>query len=413
MSILRKFFASAIGLLVACVFTYGLWRIVSAKPPETQSNKSAPAATTTKVSEDDLGTVKLTAEAEHRLGIEVATVIKRRVRRVRTFGGEVTVPVGRTILIAAPLGGTLQAPAGGAPLAGQSVIKGQHVLTLLPLFSPEASTTLATSRADVEGQVKNAETQLAAAKLALDRAQRLFGNEAGSKRSVEETQAQHDLALRTLEAAQSRLAIIAKALGAAETGHSSPIAIESPENGILRNVAALPGQNVPNGGALFEVVDLSMVWVRVPVYVGDLSSIDLTLPVAVGDLDGRPGEKTWEAVLSAAPPSANPISATVDLVFAMPNEEAKLTPGQRVGVAIPLTQAGESLTLPWGAIVHDIHGGTWIYEAVGPRTYKRERVIVRYIVDGEAVLAEGLAPGAKVVAAGAIELFGAETGFSK
>jgi hypothetical protein len=40
-------------------------------------------------------------------------------------------------------------------------------------------------------------------------------------------------------------------------------------------------------------------------------------------------------------------------------------------------------------------------------------VVLRYVRDGEAVLASGPKPGTRIVTNGAAELFGAETGFSK
>jgi membrane fusion protein, heavy metal efflux system len=64
-------------------------------------------------------------------------------------------------------------------------------------------------------------------------------------------------------------------------------------------------------------------------------------------------------------------------------------------------------------VVYDIHGGTWVYEQVGPRRYTRRRVVVGYTVGTDAVLASGPSAGAKVVTAGVQELFGAETGFVK
>ena len=115
----------------------------------------------------------------------------------------------------------------------------------------------------------------------------------------------------------------------------------------------------------------------------------------------------------SAPPSANPLSATVDVFYEMANADGKLIPGQRLGVTVPLADARESLTVPWSAVVFDIHGGTWLYEQVGPRRYTRRRVVVGYTVGSEAVLASGPPAGAKVVTAGVQELFGAETGFVK
>jgi len=69
--------------------------------------------------------------------------------------------------------------------------------------------------------------------------------------------------------------------------------------------------------------------------------------------------------------------------------------------------------VPWSAVVFDIHGGTWVYERTGDRSYARRRVVVRYVAGDAAVLESGPPPGTAVVTAGAAELFGTETGFSK
>jgi multidrug efflux pump subunit AcrA (membrane-fusion protein) len=114
-----------------------------------------------------------------------------------------------------------------------------------------------------------------------------------------------------------------------------------------------------------------------------------------------------------APPSANAAAATVDLFYELPNSDGALRPGQRLGVALPLRAEEESLVVPWSAVLHDIHGGTWVYEATGPQTFVRRRVQVRYVVDSMAVLATGPKPGAMVVTDGAAELFGTEVGFGK
>ena len=125
------------------------------------------------------------------------------------------------------------------------------------------------------------------------------------------------------------------------------------------------------------------------------------------------GDRTWSAKPVEAPPSANPVAATVDLYFQLNNVDPDLTPGQRVGVTVPLTGSQDSLTVPWGAVVYDVQGGTWVYQQISPRTFKRQRVLMRFVKDDTAVLASGPPVGVNVVNQGAQELFGTETGFSK
>jgi len=69
--------------------------------------------------------------------------------------------------------------------------------------------------------------------------------------------------------------------------------------------------------------------------------------------------------------------------------------------------------VPWSAVVHDAHGGAWVYQSLGQGAYRRRRVEVRSVRNGAAFLARGPEAGAKVVSAGAAELIGAEFGPGK
>ena len=178
------------------------------------------AAPSTVALEDDLLTIKLSKEAERRLGIELAKVEKRPLELVRTYGGEVTLPTGASIIVSAPVGGTLQAPsAGGVPKVGALVHRGQPIFLLLPLLSPErgvltpaerirfaeARNAVAQSQIDAEGQVQQARVQTEAAKVALERAQRLLREQAGTVRVVDEAQAQLTLAEKVARRRRSRV----------------------------------------------------------------------------------------------------------------------------------------------------------------------------------------------------------------
>ena len=390
------------------------WWVATSTTPVVKAEKPAPPATVAKVlKEDEINVVKLTPEAEQRLGIETATVERRSIRQSRTYGGEVMVPLGQSVLVAAPLGGELQVTDKGLPRPGARVRKGQPILLLLPLLTPEARTTLAAARVDAEGQIKNARTQVEGTRIAFQRAKKLLRDDVGSQRNVDETEALYEFAQKTLEAAEARRDLLIKALGEFERGTGAPLTIEAPTDGLLRALNAQPGQAVPAGAALFEIVDLSRVWVRVPVYVGDQRDLAANEDADVVPLTSRPGATSKRARPVEAPPSANLLAGTVDLYYELANAEDALAPGQRVGVSIPLIGEAENLTLPWSAVIHDIHGGTWVYEMTAEHTFARRRILVRFAREDIAVLANGPAVGAKIVTAGASELFGTEIGFSK
>ncbi|MBK9756239.1 MAG: hypothetical protein IPO88_22630 [Nannocystis sp.] len=66
--------------------------------------------------------------------------------------------------------------------------------------------------------------------------------------------------------------------------------------------------------------------------------------------------------------------------------------------------------MPWPAVVHDTTGGTWVYVQVGAQQYARRRVELLRVVGELALLSRGPEPGAQVVVAGAVELYGTEFG---
>jgi hypothetical protein len=151
------------------------------------------------------------------------------------------------------------------------------------------------------------------------------------------------------------------------------------------------------------------------VYAGDVEEVDGGAAASIGNLAGHASDAQHPVQPVDAPPSANAAAGTVDFYYVLDNQAAHYRPGHRVAVSVALKSDAMSLVAPWSAIVHDIHGGTWLYEeaALGLGTFSRRRVTVRFVINGQAVLATGPAPGTKVVEAGAAELFGTETGFTK
>ncbi len=373
--------------------------------------KKEPAAKVEKVvKEENFNTITLTEKTEQRLGVKVAPVEIKSVHRSRLYSGEIITPVGRRGVVTAPFGGLLKGPKEGMPKAGDTVTKGQTIFILMPLLTTEARNTTATAQVDAEMQKDNASIQLRAAKVALDRAKRLFADGVGAKRAVQEAQAAYDTAVKTLEAAKARQTLLEESLS---EGTAAPIYITAPEDGVLRKITAAHGQNVPGGAALFEMGNLSTAWVRVTLPMGDLEDIARNREAQVGSLSAHSGQPMQPAMPVSAPPLANPQAYTVDLLYVLHNSGEGAIPGRRVGVLTPVNQATESPVIPASAVVFDALGGSWVYEQTAPLTYARKRVTVGYVTGDETVLTSGLETGASVITVGAQALFGAETGTMK
>lgn len=277
----------------------------------------------------------------------------------------------------------------------------------------QAKLQLAQTQVDAEGQVKQARVQVEAAKVASERARRLFREQAGTRKDQDDAEAQLQLAEKALDAALLRKQLVDGVELDTDRGSVQALVISAPRKGIVRATYAVSGELVPAGSPLFELMNVETVWVKVPVYVGELSEIAEREPVLVKSLEDPLGHTGAVARPVQAPPTAQASASAVDLYYELPNPEGKYRPGQRVGMLVPVRGEEKSLGLPWSAVVHDIYGGTWVYVQTAPRTFARQRVQVRYVSGDWAVLAEGPKEGARVVTAGAAELFGTEFGFGK
>jgi hypothetical protein len=343
---------------LGCMAAFAI--LVGCKPGKGgTSSVASPSTPPAKViTENDLATVVLKPEAEERLGIVTVPVVQQKVGRIRSLGGELLLPLGRP---------------GGAANADASTSK--SIYSLLPAMTPTELVRVAEMQVDADGQIAAAQVQVDAAKIALARAESLVVSKAGPQRGVDDARAQAQLAEAALRTARERRAML--------------------------------------GAPLFDAVRRDVLWIRVPVYAGDLDQISRSAPVRVSNLGKGTNGMSRAARPVNVPFSPSAAPATVDLFYELESADGSLRPGQKVTVMVPMEGETESLVVPAAAVLYDIHGGTWSYENTAPHSFTRRRIEVRYVSDAGAVLARGPLPGAKVVTAGAAELFGAEFGIGK
>lgn len=375
--------------------------------------------------ETSLTAITLSDEARRHLDIRTARVARERIREYVTHRGDVAVPEGRSITISSPLAGTVSASSPEAwPRSGMAVDVGIKLFDLFPsiradreVLSPADRIALARARADLEsaqaqavGEADAARVRLDAAQTALDRAERLLKENAGSVRAFDEAKTGHRLAKSELDAAQTRLQVLKEALRDLE-GVKKGVAlpIRTPFAGVLQKLFVMDGEAVAAGSPLCEVISLDPVWIRVPVYVGDLSVLDKSGSAKIV-LMGGPMDESLVARPIASPATASSSTATVDRYYEIQNLGHRLVPGQRVKIDIPTVEDRDALVIPWASVVHDIHGGQWVYIARDEGAYARLRVSVRRVEGDRAILEKGLDAGDAVVVEGAAELFGVEFG---
>jgi len=335
--------------------------LVGCKPSDGHSAKtttsSAKAPPAKVVTENDLASIVLTPDAERRLGITTAPIEVKKVERSRALAGELLLPLGR------------------AGNSSNSTASGNSIYSLLPAMTPAELVRVGQMQVEADGGVAAAQVELEAAKIALERAQTLVANSAGTQRAVDEARARMQLAEAAQRTARERRELL--------------------------------------GAPLFDAVRKDVLWVRVSVYAGDLNHVNRDAPARVSRLgtNGRDSSQAARPVVVPFSPSAAP--TTVELFYELDNIDGRFRPGEKVSVMVPLHGQVQSSVIPGSAVLYDIHGGSWVYENTAPQKYTRRRIEVRFVSDGSAVLTRGPTPGAKAVIAGAAELFGVEFGFGK
>lgn len=369
------------------------------RAPAPTAPHAAPATVAHRVAEGDLTTVTLTREAAARLAIETAPVTRRSVARARELGGEVVAPPGNAAVLQAPVAGMVRAIARLHP-AGTRVRRGDVLARLVPIAPVDRDL-----RAQASQQVAVAAARLDAATARATRATTLAQDRAGSVRAAEEAAAERDVARAALVAARAR----ASHLGSAPLDSDVSLTLRAPADGVVRQVLVSEGQAVAAGAPLFEVTAADALWVRVAVYAGDVTSLDDAAPARVRRLSEPVGAARAANPVSG-PPTADPVASTLDVFYAVDNREEPLRVGERVVVSVALRAAREATVVPWSAVVFDVHGGAWVYEAPRALTFVRRRVEVERVEGGVAVLARGPSAGIAVVSVGAPEIFGTEFG---
>ena len=388
--------------LLATIALAALLAGCSQNGPTPAAAQKAPATVDNRVKETDLTLVKLTPEAEQRLGIELTAAAESEVSTVSAIAGEVMLIPGKVLMATAPVTGTVHFARGNLGV-GQSIRKGDLVFRLTPVVSPQRDL-----RVTFEADVQSTKARLDTATQQLERARQLLRDLAGSQRNVEAAEQEFGQAKATYDAAVERRGRLKTHPFEADVD----MMIAAPATGVVRQVQAGEDQVVASGAPLIEVADLSRVWLRVPVYGGDVESLAGQTSVRVKDVDGQ--GPTRRAVRVAAPPTADPLAVTTDLYFELANTEGRLAPGQRLTVFLPSRNASrKGIAVPTAAVLYDIYGGTWVYVSSATREYRRQRVDLLQSEGSSAILARGLSVGTKVVSAGAAELFGTEFGAGK
>ena len=171
------------------------------------------------------------------------------------------------------------------------------------------------------------------------------------------------------------------------------VTLRSPVPGVVIQKMAVEGMKVSPADRLYEIADLSHVWILAEIYEKDLGAVRAGVPVRVR-LPARP-DGDWSGVVSFVSPIVKPDTRTVEARIDIENRRGALEPDMFVDVSLDGTP-GTALIVPDSAVI-PTGERTLVFVDKGEGRYEpREVVLGARTAEGYEVR-RGLSNGERVV----------------
>jgi len=167
----------------------------------------------------------------------------------------------------------------------------------------------------------------------------------------------------------------------------------SPANGYIIAKKALKGTKVAAGETLFDIADLSTVWVIADIYEYELHALSEGQDALI-KLSYLP-DKMFPAKVDYIYPTVSDTTRTVKVRFVVKNPQTELKPGMYTRVELGIDE-GEGLVVPEDAII-DTGTRKVVYVKKGEGRFSPREVRTGKEAEGMVEIREGLETGEEVV----------------
>jgi multidrug efflux pump subunit AcrA (membrane-fusion protein) len=171
------------------------------------------------------------------------------------------------------------------------------------------------------------------------------------------------------------------------------LSVRCPINGYVARREAQVGGYVTPGQELYEIADITNVWVLADVYEADIGRVRPGQKASV-TLQALPGE-TFAGKVAYLYPAVNPASRTMQTRIVVPNGKGKLRPGMYADVTFDLG-ASQGITIPAEALV-DTGEAQYVFVALPGGRFEPRPVTVGARTAEKVQILRGIHPGEMVV----------------
>ncbi len=170
------------------------------------------------------------------------------------------------------------------------------------------------------------------------------------------------------------------------------LTIYSPVSGYVVQKAALQGMRVGPGDKLFDIADLSTVWILSDIFEYELPLIKVGERAAIS-LSYFPG-KEFSSTIDYVYPTISGDTRSAKVRFTIPNPGNKLKPQMYSNVEVRIN-LGNRLIIPDDAVL-DAGKRQVVYVDKGEGNFEPREVSIGMKADGMVEIAKGLKPGERV-----------------
>ncbi|MFY9259272.1 MAG: efflux RND transporter periplasmic adaptor subunit [Gallionella sp.] len=259
------------------------------------------------------GAVQLSVEKVQKLGVKTELATLRELDNTLRVTGRVEVNERRIFTIAPKFEGWVERLL--VNTTGQSVAAGQ---ALFEVYSPE-----------------------------LVSAQREYALAKQGETALQQADSEAQNGMKQLAAAS--LARLKNWGVSADPGNARTVTFRSPVAGIVMDKKAVQGMRFGAGDTLYQIADLSSVWVVAEVAEQDVAHIQLGSPAEVS-FAAYPGE-VFAGKVNYVYPTLNPATRTVQIRIELANPKGRLKPALFANVALQSASRGKVLTVPNAAVI--------------------------------------------------------------
>ena len=265
--------------------------------------------------------IKISTEKIQKLGVRVATVELRSVEKLVRAVGRIEPDERRLYTIAPKFEGYVERL--HVNVTGQAVSKGQP---LFEVYSPE---------------LVSAQREYAIAAQGMQALQGAgIETQNGMKQLAEASLAR----LKNWDISEEQVKSLVK------SGESKRIlTFRSPVNGIVAEKKAIAGMRFMPGEALYQIADLSAVWVIADVFEQDIGQVKQGAKARI-EINAYPG-KVFEGRITYIYPTLKAETRTVSVRVELANPGGLLKPGMFAQMQLPVGSKAQVLTVPDSAVI--------------------------------------------------------------